>query len=130
MIRHVFRRWLIAIMSMALVLPPLTGVVSRALGGDGRHVHVDHVWHQNAGTYNAGTYNAGTYAAEHPAADAGQDGENDEQDCNHFHSTVMALFASTTFDISRKSRNYDPVRPTFRTGRAVAPSSRPPRHAA
>ncbi|MBM3514773.1 MAG: hypothetical protein FJX59_13835 [Alphaproteobacteria bacterium] len=105
-------------MAIALIVPPLTGVLLRALGGDGRHVHFDHVWHQDAEIH----------AHRHAADTAGMDRQHDHDDfhCDHFHTVVMALVATAPFEVRRGPRSYDPAPITIEVGRGLSPPSRPP----
>ncbi len=113
----VWKKLLALALALALVLPPLSGILHQAFDGDGSHVHFDHVWHQpslddilNPSRHDAGQKQGG-------ASETHQD---------HVHIAVMAIVAGNSFELILPDAAYDPVEMSVQFGRVLSPPGRPP----
>ena len=115
--RKLARAVLAVVMAFAIVFPPVSDTIVRALGGEAHHAHFDHVWHQ-----------AGVADLDHDDEIDGHHAGDAQSHSflDHIHLAVMALPAEPVFDLATPERVYDPVTPPQLTGRALAPPGHPP----
>lgn len=118
MIRQKLRKFLTLAVALALVLPPISGLVNKALGGDGSHVHFEHVWHE-AGVNDIADHHADVanpHSAEAPI----------HSHCDHVHIALMLGMATYHLDEVAVVRSYE-QQPIFQQpGLSLLPPGHPP----
>ncbi|MDX2221703.1 MAG: hypothetical protein SFV21_03075 [Rhodospirillaceae bacterium] len=121
MVMILLRKLAVLTVAVALIAPPLTGLLSAAVGGDGSHVHFDHVWH----SHDFDEF------AKHSIDLAGQSHTDDTGNaahCDHVHLTVMMMISNVEWRLSSVHAVHGPPLNFSQAGRTFSPPSRPPQH--
>ena len=119
MIELNWRKFLTLAVALALVIPPISGTVNKALGGDGTHVHFEHVWHA-AGVDDVADHHHG----DRVSADQGD--VPCDSHCDHVH--IATMLGMTTYGLNDVAivRTYQP-QPIFQQpGLSLSPPGHPP----
>jgi hypothetical protein len=119
MLRQNWRKFLTIAVALALVLPPLSGLMNKALGGDGSHVHFDHVWHQTS---------VDDILRHHADVSSPHQGESSpiHTHSDHVHIALMLGMATYHLDGVAIVRSYEQQPIFFQPGLSLLPPGHPP----
>lgn len=113
------RKFIAIAIALAIVFPPVSGLANKALGGDGTHLHFDHIWHQaDQHDTHVRQQNFGADQQDHHPIKALDD---------HVHMTVMVIIATYSMSADVPVRSYHDAVIAFHQGRSLAPPDHPPR---
>lgn len=111
--------------ALALIFAPVSGLVDRAFGGDGSHVHFDHSWHGAEDGEHL-------HHDDHHDEDKSSTVELAHQDSgtpvqhDHVHFTPMVAAVELTLAVPHFPQTYLTASVQTRRGMAFSPPSRPP----